>query len=187
MVNMVTGQTEAPSAPVLAATTTSAKWFAILTRPRHEKKVARQLADRSLTAFVPTLPQIHQWSDRRKTVELPVFSCYVFVHVVDWRDDYFKVLRTPGVFQWVRLGFEPSAIPDSEMNTIRSLVAKAVPVAPFPYLKIGQRVRLRSGCLDGIEGILVGRKGDRKLVLSIDLIQQSLAVSIEGYEIEGLA
>jgi transcription antitermination factor NusG len=187
MVTTLTCQTEAPSAPVLAATTTCARWFAVLTRPRHEKKVARQLADESLTAFVPTLPQIHQWCDRRRVVDLPLFSCYVFVHVGDWRDAYFKVLRTPGVFRWVRLGSEPSVIPDSEMASIRSLVERAVSVAPYPYLRIGQRVRLRSGCLEGVEGILVGRKGARKLVLSINLIQQSLAVPIEGYEIEGLA
>jgi transcription antitermination factor NusG len=187
MVNMLTCQTEAEYASALAATTTSPKWFAIHTRPRHEKKVAGRLADRSLTAFVPTLPQMHQWSDRQKLVDLPLFSCYVFVHVADWRGAYLKVLGTPGAFQWVRLGSEPTAIPDSEMDSIRSLVATRVPLAPYPYLRIGQRVRLRSGCLDGVEGILVGRKGNRKLVVSINLIQRSLAVPIEGYEIEGLA
>ncbi len=162
-----------------------AKWFAIHTRPRHEKKVAGQLAKRNITPFLPTLRETHDWTDRKKIVETPIFSCYVFVQVPRWEDAYYPVLRTPGVLQWVRCAQnEPTAIPNEQMDAIRSTLSARVALTRHDFVRVGQKVRLRTGSLAGVEGILVGRKGDRKLVLSINLIQQSLAVPIEGYELE---
>lgn len=186
MLKTLFNKTEARGGSALSAAPAAPSWFAIRTRPRHEKKVARRLENANLTTFLPTLRQLHQWSDRQKLVELPLFSCYVFLQVADWHHAYLKVLHTPGVLQWIRLGSEPRAIPDSEIDRLRSLLSKDVPLEPYPYLGFGPRVRLRSGCLGGLEGILVWHKGHRNLVVSINLIRQSLAVSIEGCDFEGI-
>lgn len=159
------------------------KWYALHTRAKHEKAVGAQLQMKGVQTFVPSVRQMHRWSDRTKTVDVPLFSCYVFVHDVFSRAQL-TVIRTPGVLRWVGANGEPAAIPDSQMEAVRSLLEGNVPLWPHSFLKMGQRVRIRGGSLDGVEGTLIGRKGERKLVISIDLIQQSLAMIIDGYDIE---
>lgn len=162
----------------------SAEWFAIQTRPRHEKRIFNELTGRKhITAFVPTVRAVHRWSDRRKVVEVPLFSCYVFVQVHEWRHAYYQVLRTSGVLRWVGRHGEPTTIPDSQIEAVRSTLASGLAASPYPFLKLGQRVRIRGGCLDGVEGFLTGIKDDSRLVISVDIIQQSMAVEIRGYEI----
>jgi transcription antitermination factor NusG len=161
------------------------KWYVIHTRARHEKKVVAQLAEQRIVSFTPTVWRIHQWSDRCKPVELPLFSCYVFVQVENWRDINLHVLRLPGVLQWVRLNKEePAVVPDTQIDAVRAVLASRLPFFEYPYLRVGQKVRLRSGCLDGVEGVLLERKGDRTLVVSIHLIKQSVAIFVEGYQVE---
>ncbi len=162
---------------------TQARWYALHTRAKHEKFIGEQLHFKGVETFVPTVRQIHRWSDRSKAVDVPLFSCYVFVHDVLPRA-HVSTLRTPGVLRWVGTHGEPAAIPDSQMEAVRSLVERNLPLWPHPFLKVGQRVRIRGGSLDGVEGTLVEKKGERKLVISIDLIQQSLAVAIDGYDID---
>lgn len=137
----------------------------------------------ALETFVPTMHELHDWSDRRKAVEVPLFACYLFVHVPEWRPTYHPVLRTPGVLGWVGHQGEPTAIPIPQIESIRRMMTSKIAASPYPFLKIGQRVRIRGGCLDGVEGLLAGAKGDRRLVISIDLIQQSMSVVVEGYEV----
>lgn len=162
-----------------------ARWYALHTRARHEKKVATQLRERGIISFAPTVRKLQQWSDRRQEVELPLFSSYVFVQVADWRDVYLPVLCLTSVLHWVRLNREqPSVLPDAEIDALRTITANRLPLFKHPYLRIGQRVRLRSGCLDGVQGVLVERKGSATLVVSIHLLQQSVAVSVDGYEVE---
>lgn len=178
-----------PQVPVVPEATPAepaAQWFALHTRPRHEKSISAKLREKAIASFVPTLAEVHRWSDRRKRVEVPVFSCYVFVQVANWRTVYYEVLQVPGVFQWVRLQEEPSPVPEHELEAVKALLAKAAGAFPYPYPELGQRVRLRGGAMDGVEGILVGRRGDRKLVVSINLIRQSVAVCVEGYDIEAV-
>ena len=176
-----------PSKVVFAAMTADSsvgEWYAIHTRARHEKKIACILAKRHLLeTFVPTVRQLHDWSDRRKAVDVPLFSSYVFVQVWEWQRAYQEVLRTPGVFRWVGYRAEPTAIPTSQIESIRKAITSRAAASPYPFLKIGQRVRIRGGCLDGVEGVLAGAKGDRRLVISVDLIQQSMAIVVEGYEV----
>jgi transcription antitermination factor NusG len=161
-----------------------ARWYALHTRAKHEKKVAAQLAEHDITAFLPMFAERHQWSDRQKVVQLPMFSCYVFVQVASWRELYLRVLQTQGVLQWVRSNGEPAVVPDGEIENIKTALEEGLSASPCEYPQIGQRVRLRSGCLQGVEGVLVERKGERKLVIAIQLIQQAVAVSVEGYQIE---
>lgn len=163
----------------------TAKWYAIHTRARHEKKAAAQLAERGITAFAATTRTVRQWSDRRQEVEVPLFSSYVFVQVERWRDVYYPVLNLPSVLRWVRLNREePSVLPDSEIDAVRAVSSSRLPLSSYPYLNVGQRVRVKGGCLDGVEGILVGHKTNATLVLSVHLLQQSIAISVDGYRVE---
>jgi len=159
-------------------------WYGLHTRPRHEKIVAYRLEERGVTTFLPLVTEVHGWSDRKKTVQLPLFSCYVFAKFTPDRSDRLRVLRVDGVFGLVGTRGEGTAIPDEQIDAVRSLVETQLPWSAHPFLKIGQRVRIRSGALNGLEGILVSRNGDRTLVISIEAIQRSLAVRVEGYEVE---
>jgi len=160
------------------------QWYGLHTRPRHEKIVAQRLGERGVTTFLPLVTEVHRWSDRKKSVQLPLFSCYVFAKFSPNRAERLRVLRVEGVFGLVGACGEGTPIPDAEINAVRSLVETELPWSAHPFLKIGQRVRIRSGALDGMEGILVSRNGDRTLVISVEAIQRSLAVRVEGYEVE---
>jgi transcription antitermination factor NusG len=159
-------------------------WYGLQTRPRHEKMVVQRLEERGVATFLPLVKEVHRWSDRKKTVELPLFNCYVFARFAPNRTERLRVLRVDGVFGLVGSRGEGTPIPDSQIEAVRSLVETELPWSSHPFLKIGQRVRIRSGALDGMEGILLSRNGDQTLIISIDAIQRSLAVRVEGYEVE---
>lgn len=161
------------------------RWYAVHTRAKHENSVGLQLQRRGVDTFVPCVREVHRWSDRSKVVEAPLFSCYVFVHG-SLSQAHKSVIHTPGVIRWVAVRGEPAFIPDNQIEAVRSIVNTHVPVWPHAFLSVGQRVRIRGGCLDGVEGTLVEQKGDRKLVVSIDLIQHSLATTIDGYDVEAV-
>ena len=174
------------SQPVSSFQGEAENWYALHTRPRHEKIVTQRLEERGVTTFLPLLTQVHRWSDRKKKVELPLFSCYVFARFAPKRDERLRVLRVEGVFSLVGAQGEGAPIPIDQIEAIRSLMECGVPWASHSYLTIGQRVRIRSGALDGMEGILLSRNGDQSLVISIDAIQRSLSVRVEGYEVEAI-
>jgi transcription antitermination factor NusG len=160
------------------------KWYALHTRSRREKMVERRLQERGVPTFLPLVTEVHRWSDRKKKVELPLFSCYLFVKVPVSKFDRLRILNIDGVFDFVGIRGEATPIPESQIQAVRTLIAGELPWANHPFLKIGQRVRIRSGALDGLEGILVSRSGDSTLVISIDAIQRSLSVRVEGYDVE---
>jgi len=170
--------------PVPLAETDAENWYALQTRSRHEKIVVQRLEERGVTTFLPVVTEEHRWSDRKKQVQVPLFGCYVFAKFAPNRAERLRVLRVDGVFGLVGDRGEGAPIPDEQIDAVRSLVGGQLPWASHPFLKIGQRVRIRSGALDGLEGILVSRNGDRTLVISVDAIQRSLAVRVEGYEVE---
>jgi transcription antitermination factor NusG len=161
-------------------------WYGLQTRSRHEKIVVQRLAERGVKTFLPLVTEVHRWSDRKKSVQMPLFSCYVFAKFAPKREERLRVLRVDGVFGLVGAGGEGAPIPDEQIHAVRSLIDGQLPWSSHPFLKIGQRVRIRSGALDGMEGILVSRNGDRTLVISVDAIQRSLAVRVEGYEVEAV-
>jgi transcriptional antiterminator NusG len=171
------------SAPVAAL---DSQWYALHTRARHEKLVVQRLAERGVETFLPIVTEVHRWSDRKKSVQLPLFGCYVFAKFIDDRSERLRVLRVGGVLSLIGSHGEGAPIPNEQIDAVRSLVEGNVPWAAHPFLKIGQRVRIRSGALDGVEGILVSRNGDDTLVISVDAIQRSLAVRVEGYEVEAI-
>jgi len=169
-------------APIVEAG--AANWYAVQTRARHEKMVAHRLQEQGMTTFLPLVSEVHRWSDRRKVVELPLFSCYVFVQLFPTNEQRMRVLRLDGVFSLVGVRGEGTPIPDEQVEAVRTLVAQNLPWSNHPFLKVGQRVRIRGGALDGVEGVLLSRDGESTLVVSIDAIQRSLAVRIEGYDVE---
>jgi transcription antitermination factor NusG len=168
--------------PMIGTQTTN--WYALQTRARHEKVVAHKLRQQGLNIFLPTLTEIHRWSDRRKVVEVPLFSCYLFANLVLCDELRSRVCRVDGVLNFVGVHGQGISIPDEQIESIRTLTTQQLACSAYPFLKVGQRVRIRGGALDGVEGILQSHKGDRTLVVSVDAIQRSLAVRIEGYDIE---
>jgi len=159
-------------------------WYAVQTRPRHEKTVASLLSRKGMVTFLPTVTEVHRWSDRKKTVELPLFACYLFVKLGPGNEDRQKVLRIDSVVGFAGNPGHGTSIPDEQVDAIRTLIDQRVPYACHPFLKTGQRVRIRNGALEGIEGILISRKGGSRLVISIDAMQRSLAVQIDGLDVE---
>jgi transcription antitermination factor NusG len=159
-------------------------WYAIQTHCRHEKVVAFELQTRGVSAFLPLVKEVHRWSDRRKVVELPLFSSYVFVHLVATNETRARVLRTDGVIRFVGQHGEGTPIPDEQIESLKMLVAKNLPFVSHPFLKAGQRVRIRGGALDGLEGIFRSQNGEDTLVVSLDAIQRSLSIQISGYDLE---
>ena len=161
-------------------------WYAVQTRSRHEKLAAYHLQMRGVAQYLPTVIETHRWSDRRKRVELPLFPGYVFVRCIDSNARRVVVLRTPGVVRFVGPSPSGTVIPDEQIESVRTLVERNLPWTSYPFLKAGQRVRVRGGALDGVEGVLVRRNGEDSLIISVDAIQRSLSVSIRGYNIEAL-
>jgi transcription termination/antitermination protein NusG len=162
------------------------QWYAIQTRGRHEKRVAAQLRNRGFDGYLPLSSEYHQWTDRRKMVEAPLYPCYTFLRAsIDERIRE-AVLRIPGVLDFVGLKGCPLVIPDRDIEVIKTLVARCVPVKPHVYLSEGTRVRIRGGALDGIEGILLKRNSDSSLIVSIQLIQRSISLRVDGYDVEPL-
>jgi transcriptional antiterminator NusG len=160
------------------------RWYAIRTRSRHEKMVAEQLQRQAIENFLPLVKRTRKWSDRTKEVELPLFSGYNFVRVALTSPDRLRVLQTHGVAGFVGVNGCGTAIPDNQIQDIRTLLASKVPFEEQPFLRVGQRVRIRGGSLDGVEGILSAQNEDRSLVISLEPIQRSLCVRIQGYAVE---
>jgi transcriptional antiterminator NusG len=170
----------------LASSRSAESWYAVQTRARHERVVMQRFQDKGLTAFLPVVTEKRRWSDRWKEVELPLFSCYVFVKIMATNEDRLRVLCTDSVFDFVGATRQGTPIPDEQIEAVQTIVNERLNWETFPFLKIGQRVRIRSGSLTGVEGILVSRNGKRSVVVSVDAIQRSLAVRVEGYEIEAV-
>ncbi len=162
------------------------QWFAVHTRSRCEKKVFAQLGEKRINAFLPAIREVRLWSDRRKTIVQPLFPGYVFVQIPYEDETRVSVLRTTGVVGFVGVQGQGISIPDYEIENIQTLLASSVPFEPYPFLHVGQKVRIRGGYLDGIEGILVEKKSDRTVVISVDLIQRSIAVRVSGFDLEPL-
>jgi transcription termination/antitermination protein NusG len=164
-----------------------ARWYAIRTRSRHEKTAAQHLVSQGIETFLPLVPQLHRWSDRTKQVEVPLFPGYAFVHFVPLSSERIRVLRSHGVVGFVGPCWDENPIPEKQIQDIRVLLAQNAPFQDHPFLKIGQVVRIRGGSLDGIEGILSANNGNRSLVITVEPIQRSLSIRVEGYQVEVVA
>jgi transcription antitermination factor NusG len=157
------------------------RWYAVYTNAHHEKRVEQQMRQRGIDCFLPVYKAVRRWKDRRKILELPLFPGYVFVHL-PWRARL-QVLQLQGVVEFVSCGGYPVPLADAEIDSLRNGLHFAC-AKPNPYLRVGRHVRIRSGPLTGIEGILARRKDKLRVVLSIHLIQRSIAVEVDEEAIE---
>jgi transcription antitermination factor NusG len=153
-------------------------WFALQVRTRHEAGVADYLQGKGYEYFLPIYKARRRWSDRTKQVNAPLFPGYLFCRFNP--QNRLPILKTPGVTQIVGYNHVPVAVDEKEINAIRTLVESGLPNQPCPFLELGNRVRIEAGALRGLEGILLEVKGKRKLVLSITLLQRSVAVEIDS-------
>jgi transcriptional antiterminator NusG len=169
--------------PTLGADPQEPNWYAIHTRSRHEKMVFNQLRAKGINTFLPLVSSVHRWSDRDQTVESPLFPGYAFINMVPTTETYYSVLQTPGVAKFIGDGRKGIPIPDKEIEDIRTILEQKHPFAEANFLKIGQRVRVCGGCLDGVEGILVAQNSNKSLLVSVDLIQKAITISVDGYDV----
>jgi transcription antitermination factor NusG len=159
-------------------------WYAVHTQPRHEKRIATQFEEKRVCTFLPLLRQIHRWSDRWTTVEVPMFSCYAFVRIAQTTTERLKVLRTPGVLGFVGNERQGAPIPDEQIESLQTAIRDKIPCVAHPFIRVGQHVRIRGGSLDGTQGILVRQGSEQSVVVSVELLQRSVAIRVEGYDIE---
>jgi len=165
-------------------TASTLHWYAVWSRSRHEKLVASALTNIGVTTFLPLVPEMHRWSDRHKSVDVPLFPGYVFVQIPNSAEARLHVLKTSGVVQFVGNRQGAVSIQDKEINDVMAVLDQRVSCSPYPFLQLGQRVRICGGALDGIEGVLISRDSGSKLVISIELIRRSLAVSVYNLDVE---
>jgi transcription antitermination factor NusG len=160
------------------------KWYAVHTRSRHEKQVDLFLSERGVETFLPLVHTLSRRRDRKKYVDIPLFPGYLFVFTEKERL-LFDVKYTRGVTRIIGTDLDaPTPIPDKQILDIKSIMETEVRLDPFPYLKKGRMVRVKSGPLKGLEGILVERKGHYKLVIKIDLLQKGAAAEVYISDIE---
>ena len=164
---------------------TDPRWYAVYTSARHEKRVAEQLAQRSVEQFLPLYETVHRWKDRRVRLQLPLFPSYVFVRIVLL--DQLKVLKTPGVVRLVSFNGKPVPLPEWEISALQRGLSSGLHARPHPYVMPGRRVRIKSGPLCGLMGKLVRSKENYRIVISVDSISRSILceVSIEDVEVVG--
>ncbi|HTR25355.1 MAG TPA: UpxY family transcription antiterminator [Terriglobales bacterium] len=158
------------------------RWLAVYTASRHEKCVARHFAERRIESFLPLYRKVHHWKKRSAVgLELPLFPNYIFAHILPPQRG--ALLAVPGVLAVVGRGREPAPLPDNEIESLRSALERNK-FEPHPYLKTGERVRVRSGSMEGLEGILVRRKNELRVVLTLDMIQRSVSVEVDADNVE---
>ena len=153
-------------------------WYAAYTCANHEKAVTRQLQQRSVECFLPLYESVRRWKDRRVRLQLPLFPGYVFVRLS--LRDRLQALQIPGVARLVGFDGQPTPVPDEDIEAIRACLAGSHPVQPRRYLQRGERVRVLSGPLAGLSGVIVREKKTTRLVVSLDLLMRSVSVEFDS-------
>jgi transcription antitermination factor NusG len=157
-------------------------WCALYTRHQHEKTVAEMLLAKGLRVFLPLYESRRRWKDRNMLLSLPLFPCYVFVR--GGAERRLQIVITPGVHMILHNGDHIARIPDAEIEAIRKTVEGRFLVEPHPFLRCGERVRVKRGSLEGVEGVLVRKKNHCRLVLSVDMLAQAVGVEIDAADVE---
>jgi transcription antitermination factor NusG len=152
-------------------------WYALSVRPQHEKAVAEQLQAKGLEGYLPLYRAKRRWSDRSKTIELPLFSRYTFCRFNF--EQRLRVLQTPSVNSIVGCGGKPCPVSDQEIASIRTMVNSGLPLSPWPFMRLGQRVRICHGSMQGVEGVLSREKSAYRVVVNVELLNRAVAVEIE--------
>jgi transcription antitermination factor NusG len=166
-----------PMVPESRAEYLEPRWYAAYTCANHEKRVAEQVERRSLEGFLPLYESVRRWKDRRVRLELPLFPGYVFVRLA--LRDRLRVLQIPGVARLVGFDGHPAPVPNEDIEAIRACLAGGHPMQPHCYVQRGQRVRVLSGPLAGLTGIVVRQKKRTRFVISLDLLMRSVSVELD--------
>src|SRR5580692_9529865 len=159
-----------------------ANWYALFTRHQHEKSVALALSNKKYEVYLPLYRSVRRWQDRAKQIWLPLFPCYVFIR--EGMDRQLQILTTPGVIHIVGWSGRPAVVPQSQLEAVRRIMESRLIVETHPYLRSGDRVRVKTGPLMGLEGILTRKKGEARLVVSMDMLGRSAAVEIDVLNVE---
>ena len=162
------------------------RWYAVHTRSNFEKRIASELLAKKIENYLPLIREVHQWKDRKKLVELPVFPGYVFVRFADSSKKRLEILKTAGTVRILGQGERIEAVPDPEIESIQHLLKSNVPCFAHPFLREGAWVRVKRGPLKDLEGLLVRMKSNTRLVLSVTLLSQSVATEIDVSDVEVL-
>ena len=156
-------------------------WCAVYTRHQHEKSIGETLRAKGFEVFLPLYESTRRWKDRRKILSLPLFPCYVFVRGAHERR--LPVLTTPGVHMIISRGERVATVSEEEIDAIRRAVEGTLSVEPHPFLRCGERVRVVRGSLEGVEGVLTRKKNLCRLVLSVEMLAQSVSVEIDALDV----
>jgi transcription antitermination factor NusG len=160
-------------------------WFALQVRPRLEKIVFRSLIAKGYETFLPLYERNRRWSDRIKKSEIALFEGYLFCRLnAEMR---LPVLLVPGAIRFVGIGKTPAVVDDSEIATLQAVARSGTRVTPWPFLQVGQRLRIERGPLRDLEGIVISCKGSRRLIVSVSLLQRSVAVELDREAVHPLA
>lgn len=160
-------------------------WYGIHVRSRHEFRVLERLNKSGTNAFLPVVERLSNWKDRKKMVVFPLFPGYLFVNIKKSYIEMLAVLKIKGVVRFLGIvPGEPEPVPEDQIVYLKRLVESKESLDPYPYLKKGQRVRIKRGALAGVEGILVERTGHHILVLSVDILRQGVSLKIDALQVE---
>jgi transcription antitermination factor NusG len=163
---------------------TDARWFAVWTRSRQEKVAAAMLHTVGVDHFLPLKSELRQWSDRKQTVSVPLFCGYLFVRMNPTKDSRLEVLKAPGIAGFVGNSAGPLPIPDQQIEDIRTILGRRLDCTVIPILEEGDRVRVVRGPLTGIEGRLLQSNSSSRLLISIEMLHKSIAVSLSSRDVE---
>jgi transcription antitermination factor NusG len=159
-------------------------WYAAYTCANHEKRVAAELGARDVEHFLPLYSSVRRWKDRRVNLELPLFAGYIFVRLA--LRDRLRVVQIPSVVRLVGFGGLPAALPDTEMEILRMGLCQSLHAEPHPFLTIGRRVQITAGPFAGLAGVLKRKKNSLRVVVTLELIQRSVAVDVEAADVRPL-
>ena len=174
----------ASTAPALPSAVMAQHWYAAYTCANHEKQVATQLDVRAVEHFLPLYSSVRRWKDRRVTLNLPLFPGYVFIRLA--LQERLRVLEIPGVVRLVGFNGQAAALPDEEMEILRSGLSQSLRAEPHPFLTVGRRVRITGGPFAGLEGVLKRKKSSARVVVTLELIRRSVVVDVEVADVEAV-
>ncbi len=164
--------------------TMKSNWYAVYVRSRHENKVSSQLQSKGIEVFLPLVKKFRQWKDRKKCVSFPLFPGYLFVKITTDHEQFINVLKVKGVVKILGDSSGYTPVPEEQVTTIYKMVHSHLAIDEHPYLTEGQKVRITDGPLAGVQGILVSKDKEHRVVVSIDILQKGVSVKVDIRAIE---
>lgn len=160
------------------------KWYAVHTRSNCEKRISSRLTEIGVESFLPSFQEVHQWRDRKKVIDVPVFPGYLFVRFADSSAARQAVSRIEGTVRILGFGERIEAVPDEEIEGLRMLLNSSALCTAHPLLQEGSWVRVKRGALKNLEGLLVRVKNQTRLVLSVTLLSRSVSTEVAARDVE---